>query len=103
MTASIQLSRMRAVLAFILVFAFGGALFALYRDAVPTENRDTLTYMLGQLSGMVTTGLAFYFSTTQSSVDKNHVIAGLADTGTVKPVEVVNKPSDPIPVENANG
>lgn len=94
------MSRMRAVLALVLVSAFGLALFALYRDNVPADNRETLTYMLGQLSGMVTTGLAFYFSTSQSSVEKSHVIAGMAaDSTTVRPVEVVNRASDPVPVE----
>lgn len=66
---------MRATLAIVLVLAFLAAGLALFRWAVPEGNRDLLTYMLGQLSGMVTTALAFYFATTKSSADKNEVLA----------------------------
>lgn len=66
---------MQAALALLLVIAFLLAGLALFRWAVPSDNRELLTYMLGQLSGMVTTALAFYFATTKSSSDKNRALA----------------------------
>lgn len=66
---------MRSTLALLLVVAFLATGLALFRWAVPDGNRDLLTYMMGQLSGMVTTALAFYFATTKSSAEKNRVIA----------------------------
>ena len=86
---------MRATLAIVLVFAFLAAGLALFRWAVPEGNRDLLTYMLGQLSGMVTTALAFYFATSKSSADKNDIL-GEAVHGP-REVEVVNRASDPVP------
>lgn len=69
---------MRHALALLLVLAFQIALAALFRFQVPDSNRDMVTYMLGQLSGMVTTALAFYFATTKSSQEKNEVIDRLS-------------------------
>jgi hypothetical protein len=69
---------MRAVLAIALLVAFFAAGALLFRAQVPAGNRDMVIYMLGQLSGMVTTALAFYFATSKSSSDKNQVIARLA-------------------------
>lgn len=66
---------MRGFLAFMLVMAFCTVLAALFLTQVPPDNRETLTYALGQLSGMVTTALAFYFATSQGSVDKQHLLA----------------------------
>lgn len=70
---------MRGALAIALLLSFQLALAALFRFQVPDTNRDMVIYMLGQLSGMVTTALAFYFATSKSSHDKNAVIAGLTD------------------------
>lgn len=92
---------MRGALAIGLITLFAAAIIGLFRLQIFESNRETITYMLGQLSGMVTTAIAFYFNTTQSSVDKNHVIANLADSPAAKKVQVVNKPDDPIPVEQA--
>jgi hypothetical protein len=65
---------MRGGLAIALLLSFQIALFSLFRWQVPETNRDMVIYMLGQLSGMVTTALAFYFATSKSSQDKNDVI-----------------------------
>lgn len=65
---------MRGSLALILVFAFCAVQVALFAFQVPTENKETLTYAMGQLSGMVTTALAFYFATTQGSEQKTHML-----------------------------
>jgi hypothetical protein len=59
--ASDQIEFMRNLLAFLLVGAFIGAMAAFTLVAIPTNNRDILTYMIGQLSGMATTCLGFYF------------------------------------------
>lgn len=91
---------MQAVLALLLVLAFLAAGLALFRWVVPSDNRELLTYMLGQLSGMVTTALAFYYATTKSSADKNRVIADAAldrSAGIAAAPEPVDLPDDPYP------
>lgn len=53
---------MRNRLAFMLVGAFVAMLpFFLFKD-LPTSNKDIITYMLGQLSGMATMALGHYFT-----------------------------------------
>lgn len=49
-------------LSFFLVGAFIGALIALHFRGIPPGNKDLLTYMLGQLSGMALMALGFYFT-----------------------------------------
>lgn len=44
-----------------LVCAFVAALLLLFLRAIPAENKDLVTYMVGQLSGMATMALSFYF------------------------------------------
>lgn len=90
---------MRGLLAIGLIIMFALAIIGLFRLQIFESNRETITYMLGQLSGMVTTAIAFYFSTTQSSVAKDHIIADMANSPPPKQVEVVNTPSDPVQVE----
>lgn len=70
---------MRGVLAVVLMLSFQLALAALFRWEVPQSNRDMVIYMLGQLSGMVTTALAFYFATSKSSADKNDILRGMGE------------------------
>lgn len=94
---------MRGVMAIGLIILFATAIIGLFRLQIFESNRETITYMLGQLSGMVTTAIAFYFNTTQSSVEKNHVIADMANNPPPKQVEVVNTPSDPVQVEMPAG
>ena len=56
-----QIEFMRNLLAFLLVGSFiviGGLLFAFN---IPDGNKEILTYMVGQLSGMALTALGFYF------------------------------------------
>lgn len=52
---------MRNVLAFLLVGAFIAMLPALFMWAIPANNKDIVTYMVGQLSGMALTVLGFFF------------------------------------------
>lgn len=56
-----RVEQMRNLLAFLLVGAFISVLpFLLFR-VIPTENKETFVYMVGQLSGMATMALGFYF------------------------------------------
>lgn len=56
-----QVEFMRNLLAFLLVAAFVSCFPVLTFKAIPSENKDLITYMLGQLSGMATMALGFYF------------------------------------------
>lgn len=51
----------RNLLAFSLVGAFVGGIIAFTFYAIPESNRDIITYMVGQLSGMATMALGFYY------------------------------------------
>jgi hypothetical protein len=54
--------RFRNLLAFFLISAFVSALPALIFKDIPDKNKDIITYMVGQLSGMATMALGFYFT-----------------------------------------
>jgi hypothetical protein len=56
-----SIERMRNLLAFSLVAAFVGALISFSLREIPKESKDIITYMVGQLSGMATMALGFYF------------------------------------------
>jgi|SRR5580765_2397254 len=56
-----QIETVRNRLAFLLVCAFVLALPVFTFTIIPEGNRDIITYMVGQLSGMATTALGFYF------------------------------------------
>jgi len=56
------IDRTRNALAFFLIGSFVGAVVALTFRAIPIDNKDILTYMVGQLSGMATMVLGFYFT-----------------------------------------
>lgn len=56
-----QIEFMRNVLAFCLIAAFVGALMLFSFKGMPDVNKDIITYMVGQLSGMATMALGFYF------------------------------------------
>lgn len=85
-TAAEQLEFMRNLLAFLLVAAFISVLPVLTFKAIPKENEQILTYMLGQLSGMATMALGFYFvnKAGQDAVDaaKTDNTGKLADLAT---------------------
>lgn len=53
---------MRSRLAFMLTGSFVGTLPLLLFRPLPTENKDILTYMIGQLSGMALMALGHYFT-----------------------------------------
>lgn len=60
-TPEAQIERMRNLLAFLLVGAFISCLPVFTFKIIPSENKDIITYMVGQLSGMATMALGFYF------------------------------------------
>lgn len=75
--------KQRYVLAFFLVAAFVSALpFFIFKN-IPEQNKDIITYMVGQLSGMAATAIGFYFvnKAGQDTLDakKSDNTAKLAD------------------------
>lgn len=56
-----QIERTRNLLAFLLVASFISIIPAAMIVVIPEANRDLITYMVGQLSGMALTVLGFYF------------------------------------------
>lgn len=54
--------RFRNFLAFFLISAFIGMLPVLIFYPMPDGNKEVIVYIIGQLSGMATTALAFYFT-----------------------------------------
>lgn len=61
MTSAELTERTRNRLAGFLVIAFVGVLPFLLFKAIPETNEQIITYMVGQLSGMATMALGFYF------------------------------------------
>jgi hypothetical protein len=55
--------RFRNALAFALIIAFIAMVPMFLFKPLPTENKEIIVYMVGQLSGMATTALGFYFVT----------------------------------------
>lgn len=113
-----QIEWMRNLLAFLLVGAFIGVLPALFMWAIPVENKDIITYMVGQLSGMALTALSFYFvnkvgsdaldakraENTGKLADAVVAAAASAPNGTDSDplkMEVVNTPENPANVTEA--
>ncbi len=72
---------MRGCLVLLLLVAFQVAVFWLFQFPIPKENRDLVTYMLGQLSGFVGAGILFYFGTTQSSREKSEALERIGEHG----------------------
>jgi hypothetical protein len=66
---------MRPALTLILVFAFCGALAALFKFVVPEKNVDLVNFMLGQLSVMAVGCVGYYMQTSKSSSEKNVMFA----------------------------
>jgi len=56
-----RIEKMRNLLAFMLVASFvtGGGL--MFNFVIPEANKEIVTYMVGQLSGMATMALGFYY------------------------------------------
>ena len=56
-----ETEKMRNLLSFLLVGAFISCLPVFTFKAIPEANEQLITYMVGQLSGMATMALGFYF------------------------------------------
>ena len=61
MTPPADADRFRNALAFSLIGAFIFVIGLLVFKTLDAANKDIITYMVGQLSGMATTALGFYF------------------------------------------
>lgn len=98
-------------LAFLLVGSFIGTLPLLVFKDVPDVNKDTIVYILGQISGMALTVVGFYF-VNKAGEDElaakradNTAAAFKAVEAAAQPnsqpqqVQVVNDPNQPVPVE----
>lgn len=70
-----QTDRMRNLLAFLLIGAFISVLPVLTFKAIPTDNKEIIVYMIGQLSGMATMALGFYFTNKvgQDQIDAKRI------------------------------
>ena len=84
----------RAFLAYVITTVFTTALFGLFFKEVPVENKDLVTYMLGQLSGFLGAIVAFDFGSNRGSEHKTNLMY-------TRDKEVtINQPADnPIPVQ----
>lgn len=58
----------------------GFALYSLTTAEVPPSNRDALMVALGVVLGLSKDVFGFFFGTSQSSAEKNSLIAGLQST-----------------------
>ena len=102
----------RNVLALALIAAYVGALIVFSFRGIPSDNKETLSYMVGQLSGMATMALGFYFTNKagQDALDTKRAdntskaldiaAASSGPTGSADdPIqtEVVNTPDNPVP------
>ena len=85
-TAAEQVEVMRNLLAFLLVGAFIATLPLFVFKSIAAENKEIIVYMVGQLSGMATTALGFYFVSKvgQDALDAKRTenTAKLADLAT---------------------
>jgi hypothetical protein len=104
---------MRNLLAFFLVSSFVGVIPVLLFKAIPVENKEILVYIIGQLSGMATMALGFYFinKVGQDALDTKRAdnTGKLADAVTAAvnkagdgpaDVKIVNTKLDPVPAED---
>lgn len=70
------------------------ALSALIAAEVPASNRDALMVALGVILGLSKDAFGFFFSTSQSSVEKNKLIGGDVASGKQDdPVHVTPEPA----------
>lgn len=111
------IDRTRNGLAFFLIGSFVGSLVALTFRPIPADNKDLLTYMLGQLSGMALMALGYYFTkgagqdaqdaarteNTAKALDTIKATATASAPAPAEPAEVVvvNPASDPVQTEEA--
>lgn len=71
------IEKVRNRIAIFLVGAFVGALVVFTFVGIPKDNKDIVTYMVGQLSGMATMALGFYFT---NKIGQDAIDAKRSDT-----------------------
>lgn len=69
-----------AVIAVLLTLILAFVTYALVRWTIPEQNENAVLLLLGQLSGMVTMIVAFYFGSSSSAKKKDDTIDALAKT-----------------------
>lgn len=104
-----QIEFMRNFLAFLLVGAFIGAMGAFTFFVIPETNKDILTYMVGQLSGMALTVLGFFFinkvgadALDATRADNTGKLADLAATAIKATGDPAGTDADPLKTEIVN-
>lgn len=80
--------QIRAALAAVLVAGFLIAIGLLFWRGIPENNRELMSYMLGQLSGFVAAIVVFNFGSTQGSEDKTDMLVSRPDGTPADPVHV---------------
>jgi hypothetical protein len=100
-----EIERVRNLLAFLLVGAFISTLPMFVFKVIPAENKELVVYMVGQLSGMATLALGFYFVSKvgQDALDaKRADNTGLMATAVTDALRVGEKAGEPLDVRVAN-
>lgn len=71
LTPEQEVDRVRNAIAFALIASFIGALIDFTIMPIPSGNKDIITYMVGQLSGMALMVLGYYFASKvgQAQID----------------------------------
>jgi hypothetical protein len=90
---------MRRILALLFSIAFVGAFPVLFYKAIPEANKDLVTYMLGQLSGIVGTILAFHFSSTVGGEEKTRQIVALSGQNQPGKTDTMEVEADQVTVQ----
>ena len=85
MLGSLSNDKFRSQLTFFLAGAFVGIIPLFIFWGMPKTSENIVTYMVGQLSGMATMALSYYFARSSN--------------GSPSPVEIVNTPTNPAPVK----
>jgi hypothetical protein len=93
--------RFRNLLAFALIGAFIAVVPLFVFKTIPTDNKEIIVYMVGQLSGMATTALGFYFVTKagQDALDTKRA----ETTGKMADAVVAAANSTPLAADGLNG
>lgn len=90
------------------IAGFFGALFALFIVPIPTENRDLVTYMIGQLSGFAGGVFAHHYASKSGDREADQMRAETqskaldtvqAAIAAVPPGRPKGTPDDPVAVE----
>src|SRR5688572_27271595 len=100
----------RDLIGLVLIGSFIGAMGAMFQVAIPEQNKDLLTYMLGQLSGFVAAVVALHYVTKagEKELDAKRaentgkaldLATAIGPTSQPQEVTVVNPPDNPANVQ----